>query len=81
MNKKNRPIEAVSPNVIPLQIGEQTKTERALNRSIDDLVDAMRELVLVEKLTGRAGLPQRVYLAFSGVLMYAIRFAGCENDN
>lgn len=80
-DKKNRPIEAVSPNVIPLQIVEQTKTERTLNRSIDDLVDAMRELVLVEKLTGRAGLPQRVYLAFSGVLMYAIRFAGCENDN
>lgn len=79
-DKKSRPIGADSPNVIQLQMSERMKQEVALDRSIDDLVDAMRELVLVEKLTGRAGLPQRVYLAFSGVLMYAIRFAGCEND-
>lgn len=79
-DKKNRSVETVSPNVIPFQMGEQGKNGRALDRSIDDLVDAMRELVLVEKLTGRAGLPQRVYLAFSGVLMYAIKFAGCENE-
>lgn len=80
MDKKNRSIEAVSPNVIQLQMSERTKQEVALDRSVGDLVDTMRELVLVEKLTGRAGLPQRVYLAFSGVLMYAIRFAGCENE-
>lgn len=77
-NKKNQQIEAVSPNVIPFQMGEQGKNGRALDRSIDDLVDAMRELVLVEKLTGRAGLPQRVCLAFSDALMCAMRVARCE---
>lgn len=79
-DKKNRPIEAVSPNVIQLQMGEQTKLGRALDRSMDDLVDAMRELVLVEKLTGRTGLPARVYVAFSNMLMSAMMLAGCEND-
>ncbi len=34
----------------------------------------MRELVLVEKLTGRTGLPQRVCLAFSDSLMCTMRF-------
>ena len=62
--KKERPIEATGLNVINLQVGERTKQEIAFDRSMDDLVDTMRELVLVEQLTGRAGLPQRVYLAF-----------------
>lgn len=44
-------------------------------------MDTMRELVLVEKLTGRAGLPQRVCLAFSDALMCAMRLAGCEGGH
>ncbi len=76
--KKERPIEATGLNVINLQVGERTKQEIAFDRSMDDLVDTMRELVLVEQLTGRAGLPQRVYLAFSDALMCAMRVARCE---
>lgn len=78
--KKERPIEATGLNVINLQVGERTKQEIAFDRSMDDLVDTMRELMLVEKMTGRAGLPQRVCLAFSDALMCAMRFAGCENE-
>lgn len=78
--KKERPIEATGLNVINLQVGERTKQEIAFDRSMDDLVDTMRELVLVEKMTGRAGLPQRVCWAFSDALMCAMRFAGCENE-
>ena len=80
IDKKNHPIEALGQNVIQLPMGERTKRERALNRSVDDLVDTMRELVLVEKLTGRSGLPQRVCLTFSDALMCAMRFVGCENE-
>ena len=79
-DKKHQPIEAPGRNVIPLPMGEHANRERALDRSMGDLVDTMRELVLVEKLTGRAGLPQRVCLAFSDALMCAMRFAGCENE-
>lgn len=76
--KKERPIETTGLNVINLQVGERTKQEIAFDRSMDDLVDTMRELVLVEQLTGRAGLPQRVCLAFSDALMCAMRVARCE---
>ncbi len=79
-DKKNHPVEAPGRNVIQLPIGEYAKRERALDRSMGDLVDTMRELVLVEKMTGRAGLPQRVCWAFSDALMCAMRFAGCENE-
>lgn len=77
-NKKNQQIEAVGLNVIQFQVGERTKQEMAFDRSMDDLVDTMRELMLVEQLTGRAGLPQRVCLAFSDALMCAMRVARCE---
>lgn len=80
MNKKDQPIETLGQNVIQLPMGEYTKRECALDRSMGDLVDTMRELVLVEKMTGRAGLPQRVCWAFSDALMCAMRFAGCENE-
>lgn len=80
-NAKTFRSEATALNVIPFQVGEQMKRETALGRSIEDLVDVMRELILVEKLTGRSGLPQRVYIAFSNALMSAMRLAGCENDN
>lgn len=80
-DKKNQPIKAPGQNVIQLPMGELAKRERALDRSMDDLVDTMRELVLVEKLTGRAGLPQRVCLAFSDALMCAMRLAGCEGGH
>lgn len=67
-DKKSQSSEAPGLNVIQFQASERTKREIALDRSMGDLVDTMRELVLVEKLTGRAGLPQRVCLAFSDAL-------------
>ena len=62
-------------NIVPIPVKENAKQEQNFTQSIDDLKEVMRELVLVEKMTGRAGLPQRVYLAFSGVLMCAARLA------
>ena len=79
-DKKSQSSETPGLNVIQFQASERTKREIALDRSMGDLVDTMRELMLVEKLTGRAGLPQRVCLAFSDALMCAMRFAGCENE-
>ena len=76
--KQDRPIETSGRGVSNLAVGERTERGRAGGRSMDDLVDTMRELVLVEQLTGRAGLPQRVCLAFSDALMCAMRVARCE---
>ncbi|NCE66330.1 hypothetical protein D1159_17575 [Pseudoflavonifractor sp. 524-17] len=78
--KKSQSSETPGLNVIQPQVSERTKWEIALGQSMGDLADTMRELVLVEKLTGRAGLPQRVCLAFSDALMCAMRFSGCENE-
>lgn len=54
---------------------EQTKREAAFERGMQELTEAMDELFLVEKMTGRTGLPQRVCLAFSDVLMTAMRLS------
>lgn len=54
---------------------EKTKKEVNFDRSMDYLVETMSELFLVEKMTGRTGLPQRVYLAFSEVLQCAMKLA------
>ena len=71
--KKNLPGEADKRNLVLLQLPERTKREAALSRSMDDLIEAVYELRLVEKMTGRSGLPERVCLAFSGALMSAVR--------
>lgn len=54
---------------------EKTKLEIKLERSVSDLVDAMRELAEVEQMTGRNGLPERVYISFTSVIMDAVRLA------
>lgn len=61
--------------VIPFQRKEKTKKEVNFDRSMDYLVETMGELFLVEKMTGRTGLPQRVYLAFSEALQCAMKLA------
>lgn len=65
-----------SLRVIQFQPSGKTTREIALNKSVVELTDAMRELAQVEKMTGRAGLPQRVCLAFVGVLVEAMHLAG-----
>lgn len=52
-----------------------TKREIALEQSMDSLTETMRELFLVEKETGRKGLPQRVFLSFSDALQCAMKLA------
>lgn len=64
--------------VIPFPAREKTKKELAFERSMSSLTEAMGELFLVEKMTGRYGLPQRVYLAFSEALQSAMRLAEAE---
>lgn len=65
--------------VLPFHPREKSKQELSLDRSVDELVDVMRELSLVEKQTGRTGLPQRVFLAFSYVLSDAMHLAGVKS--
>lgn len=67
---------AKMPMVIQFQPREKTKREVSLDKSVDDLVNVMRELILVEKQTGRTGLSQRVFLAFSYTLSDAMHLAG-----
>lgn len=55
--------------VLSFQPSEKSKREVALDKSMNALVDAMRELALVEKMTCRTGLSQRVCLAFVDVLV------------
>lgn len=57
---------------------EKTKREIAFERSMDSLTETMGELFLVEKMTGRKGLPQRVYLAFSEALQSAMKLAEAQ---
>lgn len=61
--------------VIQTHPRERTKREVSLSRSVEDLVNVMQELILVEKQTGRTGLPQRVFLAFSDTLGAAMHIA------
>ena len=64
-----------SLTVISFPQAEKTKKEVNFDRSMDSLVEIMGELFLVEKMTGRTGLPQRVYLAFSDALQCAMKLA------
>lgn len=61
--------------VMTLPAKEKTKREIAFERSTDYLTEAMDELLLVEKKTGRTGLSKRVCMAFCDVLLDAMRMA------
>ncbi len=63
------------PKVVLLPQKEQTKREAALDRDTHYLAEVMAELFLVEKMTGRTGLPKRVCLAFNDVLISAVSLA------
>ena len=43
-DKKNHPVEAPGRNVIQLPMGEHAKRERALDRSMGDLVDTIPDI-------------------------------------
>lgn len=58
---------------------EKSKLELNLEQSVSDLVDAMRELKELGRMTGREGLPERVYLAFTSVLLGATSLAKAED--
>ena len=59
---------------------EGTKFESNLDRSVSALVEALCELAEVEKMTGRAGLSQRVCLAVGDVTLDAMRLARRVNQ-
>lgn len=61
--------------VLSFPASERPKRVVAFERSMDSLTETMSELFLVEKMTGRKGLPQRVYLAFSDALHCAMKLA------
>lgn len=63
-------------HVIQFQSKRRSRREIAFDKSMDDLLEAMRELRLIEKMTGRSGLPERVCLAFSDTIMCAMRLTG-----
>lgn len=73
--KKNLPGEADKRKPFLLKIPERTVKEAYLSTSMDYLTEVMGELVLVARLTGRTGMPQRVYQAFNEVFSSAISLA------
>lgn len=54
---------------------DRNKRMETLEKGKFALMEAMAELVEVEQLTGRTGLPQRVSIAFSSIIADAIRWA------
>lgn len=68
-------MSAAASRVIPLPTSGQFKREAALDRDVEALIDAFRELHEVERMTGRAGLSARVRLSIAGALSAADRLA------
>lgn len=61
--------------VISFPESAKTKQEIMLEKSVSDLVDMMRELEDLGRVTGREDLPRHVYLTVCNVLADATRFA------
>lgn len=68
-------MNAAASRVIPLPTSGQFKREAALNRDVEALIDAFRELHEVERMTGRTGLSARVRLSIMNVIMSADKVA------
>lgn len=64
--------------VITFPESGKTRQEIRLEKSVSDLVDMMRELEALGRMTGREGLPERVYLTVCNVLADATRFATAQ---
>lgn len=62
-------------HIISFPESEKTKQEIMLEKSVSDLVDMMRELADLGRMTGREDLPRHVYLTVCNVLADATRFA------
>lgn len=58
-------------NAIPFQVKEKSSQGKALDASVNALVEVMQELYSV----GKPGLPERVCLAFDDVLSRSMRLA------
>ena len=66
---------AAGTNMVTLPTMDQTKREAALDRDVEAIVDAFRELHEVERMTGRTGLSARVRLSIMNVIMSADKVA------
>lgn len=75
MRQQTRQAAAGELEVISFPEREKTKQEIKLEKSKSDLVDTMRELVEVERMTGHEGLSARVYITFTSILMDAVHLA------
>ena len=63
------------PNVVPFPATDRIKREAALDRDVEALIDAFRELHEVERMTGRTGLSARVHLSIMNIIMSADKVA------
>lgn len=58
-------------NVVLLPTTDRIKREAALERDVEALIDAFRELHEVERMTDRTGLSARVRIAIMNIIMSA----------
>lgn len=63
------------PNVVSFPVTDRIKREAALDRDVEALIDAFRELHEVERMTGRTGLSARVRLSIMNIIMSADKVA------
>ncbi len=52
-----------------IQERKQANLKTSLEQRVSDLLDAMGELVEVEQMTGRKGLMEKVYFAYTRILL------------
>lgn len=62
-------------NIVALPTMDRTRREATLDRDVESLIDAFRELHEVERMTGRSGLSARVRLSIINVIMSADKIA------
>ena len=62
-------------NVVLLPVEDDMQHQAALEREVEALVDAFRELHEVERMTGRTGLSARVRLSIMNIMMSADKAA------
>ena len=82
LEKRNRRAVGVDPvgsggmtNVVLLPVRDELKQRAELDRDVEALIDAFRELREVEKMTGRTGLSARVRVSIMNIMMSADKIA------
>lgn len=68
-------MSAAASRVISIPTDKRFKREATLDRDVEALIDAFRELHEVERMTGRSGLSARVRLSIADALSAADRLA------